>query len=178
MQTDRFFIITGGPGSGKTMLITALGGINRMPESGRAVIQDELATSGDALPWHDPLAFAGKMLEKDTASWEAAHQLKGPVIFDRAIPDAVGYLTLSGLAVPPHIARAAAQYRYNRRVFIAPPWREIYETDSERKQDFAEAERTFEVLSGVYRECGYELSELPKLPPSARAQFVVERLSF
>ena len=53
-----------------------------------------------------------------------------------------------------------------------------YETDSERKQDFAEAERTFEVLSGVYRECGYELSELPKLPPSARAQFVVERLGF
>jgi len=172
VQTDRFFIITGGPGSGKTTLITALGGIDRMPESGRAVIQDELATSGDALPWHDPLAFAGKMLEKDTASWEAAHQLKGPVIFDRGIPDVVGYLTLSGLAVPPHIARAAVQYRYNPRVFIAPPWREIFTLDAERKQNFAEAEATHCAMQETYTGLGYELIALPLVSAEERAAFV------
>jgi predicted ATPase len=61
-------------------------------------------------------------------------------------------------------------------VFLAPPWKEIYETDSERKQDFAEAERTFTQLSEVYRRCGYESMLLPKLTPSARAQFILDQL--
>ena len=60
-------------------------------------------------------------------------------------------------------------------IFLAPPWREIYETDQERKQDFAEAERTFVVLAEVYRRCGYELVELPRLPPQARARFILDR---
>jgi predicted ATPase len=61
-------------------------------------------------------------------------------------------------------------------VFLAPPWREIYRTDSERKQDFAEAERTYRGLWETYEECGYRLIELPKLEPIARARFVCEHL--
>jgi predicted ATPase len=40
--TDRFFIVTSGPGSGKSTLIDALAarGISSMPEAGRAIIQD------------------------------------------------------------------------------------------------------------------------------------------
>lgn len=158
---DRFFIITGGPGSGKTTLISALDGMHRLPEAGRAVIQDELASGGNALPWRDPLAFAEKMFERDVASWEAARGLDGPVIFDRGIPDIVGYLRLSGISVPPHIAKAAAERRYNVRVFIAPPWQAIFTQDAERKQTFAEAEATYQAMRRTYAELGYELIVLP-----------------
>jgi predicted ATPase len=61
-------------------------------------------------------------------------------------------------------------------VFLAPPWKEIYATDNERKQDFAEAERTFELMAAVYQQCDYELSELPKAKPDARAQFILKQL--
>ena len=58
-------------------------------------------------------------------------------------------------------------------VFLAPPWKEIYETDNERKQDFAEAERTFAQMVQVYQECGYTISELRKAKPAARANFIL-----
>ena len=38
----------------------------------------------------------------------------------------------------------AENWRYNKSIFILPPWQEIYETDNERKQDWEEAVLTFE----------------------------------
>ena len=62
------------------------------------------------------------------------------------------------------------------RPVFAPPWKEIYETDKERKQDFEEAERTCALLEQTYRECGYEVVELPRLAPKERAEFIVKPL--
>ena len=61
---DRLFVITGGPGSGKSTLIDALAGhgICTMPEAGRAIIRDQVAIGGEALPWSDRRAFAELML--------------------------------------------------------------------------------------------------------------------
>ena len=54
----------------------------------------------------------------------------------------MGYLRLLGLPVPAHIRRAAKAFRYNRRVFIAPPWAEIFRGDRKCRQSFDEAVRT------------------------------------
>src|SRR5205085_10525905 len=62
----------------------------------------------------------------------------------------------------------SSEYRYARRVFFAPAWKEIYATDQERKQDFAEAERTCDQILEVYQECGYEVVELPRIAPGER----------
>jgi predicted ATPase len=59
---------------------------------------------------------------------------------------------------------------------LAPPWKEIYRTDGERKQDFREADRTYQYMAEVYRECGYETIELPKLTPAERAKFILDQL--
>ena len=61
-------------------------------------------------------------------------------------------------------------------VFLAPAWRKIYITDDERKQDYAEAERTTELMKAVYEECGYEVVELPKASPEKRAEFILQHL--
>jgi predicted ATPase len=71
---------------------------------------------------------------------------------------------------------ACRQYRYAAEVFVAPPWQEIYETDNERKQDFAEAERTWKQITETYQECGYSLIELPNTTPKLRADFILEHL--
>jgi hypothetical protein len=49
---------------GKTTLIDALAaeGIRHMPEAGRAIIRDQVAIGGTALPWADRAAFAELML--------------------------------------------------------------------------------------------------------------------
>jgi len=176
MLTDPpdFHIITGGPGSGKTTLIAALAaeGFNHMPEAGRAIIRDQTAIGGTSLPWADRAAFAELMLGWELRSWHEAHNGTGPVIFDRGVPDVVGYLRLCGLPVPAHAARAAELFRYSARVFIAPPWPDIFVSDAERKQDWAEAQATYEAMVGVYTGLGYELVTLPLAPVGERARFV------
>lgn len=170
---DRLFVITGGPGSGKSTLIAALAaaGHATMPEAGRAIIREQMAIGGSALPWDDRTAFAKLMLERELRSYGKALATAGPVILDRGIPDVIGYLDLCGLPVPDPMRRAAEAYRYNRRVFIAPHWPAIFAQDAERKQSPEEAEATCRVMERTYRALGYDLVPLPLEP-------VVDRLAF
>jgi predicted ATPase len=177
-KTDQFYILTGGPGSGKSTLLAALCelGLHTMPEAGRAVIQQQVARGGNALPWGDRLAFAEQMFECDALSWRAAHAFKGPVLFDRGVADVVGYLRLCDLPVPPHILTAAHTFAYNRQVFIAPPWPAIFAQDAERKQSMEEAEATWRTMVDVYTELGCRLVTLPLASVPERAQFVLEMI--
>ncbi|TIS99861.1 AAA family ATPase [Mesorhizobium sp.] len=173
-DSDRFFVLTGGPGSGKTALIEALrsAGLATSTEAGRGIIRDQAAIGGSALPWHDPALFAELMLSWELRSYQAALEQNGPVFFDRGVPDTLGYLRLIGLPVPDHVRNAAERFRYANHVFIAPPWPEIFRQDSERKQTLDEAERTYHALTSVYTELGYELVPLPLAPVEARLRFI------
>jgi predicted ATPase len=97
----------------------------------------------------------------------------GTVFFDRGVPDVIGYLRLLGLPVPVHMMRAADLFRYSRRVFIAPPWPEIFAPDRERKQTLEEAARTCAAMIETYGELGYDLVELPRAPVAARLAFIL-----
>lgn len=178
MTTDHLFVITGGPGSGKSSVIGALAaqGVATMPEAGRAIIRAQVAAGGEALPWADRAAFAEQMLGWDLRSHREATGSAGPVILDRGIPDVMGYLRLSGLPVPAHVEHASAAFRYNRAVFIAPHWPAIYAQDAERKQDEGEAAATHDMMARVYIELGYNLVPLPLDSVAERVRFVLERI--
>lgn len=174
-NNDRIFVVTGGPGSGKTALLDALetAGFARTVEAGRGIIQDQVAIGGNALPWGDRAAFAELMLALEMRSYALARRHDSPVFCDRGVPDTIGYLRIIGSPVPSHFHKAADIFRYHRRVLVAPPWREIFTTDSERKQDFAEAERTYHAMLETYAGLGYELVTLPCVPVLERLRFVL-----
>lgn len=176
-KAERFLVLTGGPGSGKSTLIDALerAGFSRSLEAGRGVIQDQVSIGGPAVPWDNRTLFAELMLCWEMRSYRMAEQQTGPIFFDRGVPDVIGYLRLSELPVPAYFKKAAGIFRYNRRVFIAPPWREIFQQDRERKQDFEEAVRTFQTLAVTYQDLGYELVELPRVSVEERVRFVLEK---
>jgi predicted ATPase len=177
-DAERFILITGGPGSGKSTLIDYLqeAGFSRSYEAGRGVIQDQMAIGGRALPWNDPDLFAELMLCWELRSYHSAATRMAPVFFDRGIPDIIGYLRLEGRPVPAHLHTAARTFRYHPRVFIAPPWPEIYQQDAERKQSLAEAERTYESMVTTYTEYGYELVHLPRVTVEERVRYVTDHL--
>lgn len=175
---ERFVILTGGPGSGKTTLIEALKrrGHAASVEAGRAIIRQHLSIDGPALPWKDPSLFAELMLSWELRSYEMAQSFSGTVFFDRGVPDIAGYLRLSGMSVPDHVHQAAQLHRYNPQVFILPPWAEIFHEDRERKQTFDEARRTYHAMVHAYGDYGYELIEVASLPVSERADLILAQL--
>jgi len=176
---DRFVVVTGGPGSGKTTLLNnlAAAGFPSTLEAGRGVIQDQTAIGGSALPWEDRALFAELMLSWEMRSYRWAQQQFGTVLFDRALPDVVGYLRLSGIPVPAHVSTAAATFPYHRQVFIAPPWPDIFSQDAQRRQDLAEAERTHDMMVETYTSLGYELVTLPRTNVATRTTFVTHRIT-
>ena len=182
-NNPNLFVISGGPGSGKTTVVRELArlGFPHAPEVARQIIQEQVRTGGTALPWQDREVYTRLMLQRSVTAYLEHTPALSPVFSDRGIPDTLCYARLIGLHdrdLISNIQEACRRYRYAPRVFLAPPWKQIYETDTERRQDFAEAERTFEQMAEVYLECGYQLSELPKLTPVARARFILEQLQF
>lgn len=125
-----------------------------MAEAGRAIIRDQVAIGGEALPWADRGMFAELMLSWDIRSYRSALKIEGPVIFDRGVPDVLGYLRLCGLPIASHVEKAAQIFRYHLRIFIAPHWPEIFAMDAERKQSFEEVQKTHQVMFETYSALG------------------------
>jgi predicted ATPase len=175
-NSDRFFVLTGGPGAGKTTLIEALrnAGFATMPEAGRAIIRDQLQIGGPATHQNDPALFAELMLAFDMQSYRRALDQTGPVFFDRGITELAGYHRMMGMPAPAHFRTAAEEFRYNTKVFVAPPWPDIFANDTERKQSLGEAVRTHGATVMTYTEFGYEVVPLPRTSVEERLRFILE----
>lgn len=59
--------------------------------------------------------------------------------------------------------------RYYERVFLTPPWPEIYGTDPERRHGFDDAVAEHDRLAAFFSSLGYEIMMLPNVSVSDRA---------
>ncbi|HSX74050.1 MAG TPA: AAA family ATPase [Shinella sp.] len=175
-MSDRFILISGCSGGGKSTLLEALRrrGHAVVEEPGRRIVRAELASGGTALPWLDLAAFARRAIAMALADRAAMQHHPGPVFFDRGLIDAAVALDAEG--GEPVLPALAASHRYNRQVFLTPPWPEIRAEDPERRHDHAAALAEYERLEKAYPALGYEVVVLPRMPVAARADFVLGRL--
>ena len=109
------------------------------------------------------------------ADREAAQTHSGWVFFDRGLIDAAS--ALEDITGQQALETLGARHRYHRRVFLAPPWPEIYETDAERRHEFEASLPEYSRLEKTLPILGYEVIPLPKVAISARADFVLAALS-
>jgi predicted ATPase len=143
---------------------------------GRKIIQEQLLIGGNALHWGDREMFLELMLSRSMGDYDRVADSRGHVFFDRGVPELVGYGPLVGFPTPAHVRKAAELFRYAPAVFVMPPWREIYQNDAERKQDFAEAIASYDLAVSTYREFGYEPVDVPKASVAERLRFILERV--
>ena len=177
MLKDRFFILTGAFGSGKSTLLRylQLRGVPGVVEPARPILAQQRSIQGNGLPERDPRLFVELMFSRMLDSWEQSDALSGPVLFDRGIPDILGYAALLGFEFPPG-ENAARLCRYNPRVFIAPAWEQIYCTDDERTVPFSGAREFGDRIRAIYERLGYTLIDLPCVSVEERAEFILGHL--
>ena len=173
---DNFVVISGCSGGGKSALLAELGrrGHPIVEEPGRRIVKQELKTGGSALPWVDEVAFARRAIALALADRATASGLDGWVFFDRGLVDAAaGLQHLTGEQM---LGALGQCHRYHRRVFLTPPWHEIYATDPERRHGFDVAAAEYSRLCEAYPLLGYEVLLLPKVDVMERADFVLRML--
>jgi predicted ATPase len=144
-------------------------------EPGRRIVRRVLAGEAGPLPWTDREGFARRCVELALADRAAARGETGWVFFDRGLIDAVA--NLEHVTGRPDPDRLAETHRHHPRVFLAPPWPEIYVQDAERRHGFEEAVAEYERLARVYPALGHDVVLLPKTGVVARADFVLATLA-
>ena len=163
----RRIVITGCSGGGKSALAAELRARGHVviDEPGRRVIAAERASGGTGLPWEDADRFA------DLAFWMAVGDHAGAeaalTFFDRSALDQAAWYARRGTAPPGEVPH------YDQTVFLAPPWPEIYEPDSDRRHGFETAVEEYDDLVRRLPGWGYRCHTLPKAPVVARADHVL-----
>ncbi len=172
---ERFIVISGCSGGGKSMLLAELAqrGYAVVEEPGRRIVQQELQGGGAALPWVDPVAFARRAIAMSLEDRAWASTLdEGWVFFDWGLIDAAaGLQHLTGESI---LAELGQAHRYHRQVFLAPPWPEIYKNDGERRHGLDAAMAEYSRLRESYSLLGYEVLILPKVGVAERADIVLD----
>ena len=122
MENRKFFVVTGGPGAGKTTVLMTLQrlGYQVVPEVARQIIQEQVASGGTALPWQDRESYTSLMLQRSIQSFVDNTPAKSVTFADRGIPDTLCYARLTGLADHETILAACHEYRYAQLVFNRP----------------------------------------------------------
>lgn len=172
---DRFVVISGCSGGGKSTLLTELKrrGYAVVEEPGRRIIAEELQGSGQALPWVDLAAFAKRAVETSLRDRDLAKNKPGVEFFDRGLIDAAAALAY---ATGKPVLQIYAAERYHSRVFMTPPWPEIYANDADRRHGLQDAIGEYERLLVAFSSLGYTVEVLPKNGVAQRADFILERL--
>jgi predicted ATPase len=174
---NTFVVISGCSGGGKSTLLAELQrrGYATVKEPGRRIVAEEIEAGGTALPWVDVEAFARRAIRMAIADRAAAPHDGRPVFFDRGLIDAAS--ALEAMTGEPVLRPLAEAHPYHARVFLTPPWPEIYLTDAERRHGMDAAIAEYERLCRDYPALGYEVDILPKIEVAERADYVLDRLT-
>lgn len=177
MTKNNFYVITGGPGGGKTSLLQSLAskGYNYVPETARQIIKARLGKG--LTPRPDAKTFAQEIFNQDWNNFFSNSELSSLLFFDRSFMDSAYMLFDADQDSYGKIRDTHLSNRYNNKVFITPPWKEIYHSDDERDQSFEQSIEIYGRLENWYRKHDYDIVVLPKDTVENRANFVLAQVT-
>ena len=165
-------LISGAPGTGKTSIINELSkkGYPCHFEVSREIISNQIASKGKITPWQNLETFSQIVFKKRRIQFD--NTTEKITFYDRGIIDVIAYMRKEGLKINPEWIRIAKEYRYFNKVFIAPPWEDIYQNDEERMEDFNTSIEVHKYMVSTYESFGYEIVLIPKVSVNKRIIFI------
>jgi predicted ATPase len=171
-------VITGGPGTGKTTIIDGLieQGYSCFPEISRQITLEAKKQGIEQLFLEKPLLFSELLLEGRKKQFNSAIQDQAEIVFmDRGIPDILAYMHYIGDSYPAFFDQACKDHNY-AKIFVLPPWQEIYVSDEARYENYEQAKLIFNHLLETYQKYDYNLIEVPKGTVEERIVFILNEL--
>ncbi len=170
-----WYVLTGGPCAGKTTLLAELEkrGYKTVPEAARTYIDQERA-KGRTLEEirSDEGAFQHALIPMKVSAEQNASKDE-VIFFDRGMHDSLVYFSYAGVSHHPELDEALTHLHY-RKVFILDML--PYEKDDARTENYDTASQIHLDLKTAYQNAGMEVVEVPVMPVSARADFVLSHL--
>ena len=171
-------VITGGPGSGKTLLIKHIQdqGYQCMHEISRTITIEAQKNGIEQLFLEDPLLFSKKLFDGRLRQFHDSKVIERSYLFyDRGLPDITAYLDYTNSDYPEDFNKSCNINRYDS-IFLLPPWKNIYKQDNERYESFKEAKIIYQYLVNGYRKYGYEINEVPSGSLEFRTRYIFKKL--
>ena len=168
-------VITRGPCSGKTTLISLLAdtGFQTVPETARLYIEREMARGRTIDEIREDADALERGLIEMQLRFERALRATDVAFLDRAVPDCLAWWRVFGLN-PNEFLTECFRHRY-ASVFVLDPL--PIQPDGFRPEDEAVAAFLDEWIVRDYSSLGYQVVRVPVLAPEERLAFVLERLS-
>lgn len=174
-RLTQWYVLTGGPSSGKTTTIELLRarGFKVVPEHAREYIDEQIEAGRtlEDIRSHNE-EFQRQIIKRQIAHEEALNPHE-QVFLDRAVPDSLAYFRFLGLE-PDHFLLDAVRSSAYKKVFIldllpiAP--------DEARTEDAHDQQRIHEELLKVYQELNCHVEIVPVLSAEDRVSYILARL--
>ncbi|RJQ34108.1 hypothetical protein C4568_03125 [Candidatus Parcubacteria bacterium] len=170
-----WYVITGGPSSGKTTTVNLLKdrGYKTTIEHARHYI-DTQKIAGKTVEEirKNQLSFQQGILNMQTDQ-EQALPSDETIFLDRAIPDALAYYRFLKLPEDEKLQKAMHKFSY-KKVFVLDPLPLV--KDYARTEDEAAQKNIHVLLTNVYESLQYPVVHVPVLPPEERVDFILKNL--
>ena len=166
------YVITGGPGVGKTKTLLELQKLGHqiVPEAARHLIEQEQQKPQGVLPWTNLFVFQ-QLVTQLQLEFESRISV-GVAFLDRGFVDNFAYCKLGNILVPEELVALKTTHKYDG-VFVLDPLL-AYSKDAVRKEDAAFAQALHAAILEVYHEQGYVPIVVPVLEPEDRAKFILK----
>ena len=186
-EKRRKIVITGAPGTGKTVLVEGLEAqgftcyheiIRTMTAEAKKQGKKTAELTINPLNFvADPMAFNRMLLEGRLAHYKTALKKQDSISFlDRGLPDVLAYMDYFEQKYPDEFLETCNAHRYDT-IFMVPPWKEIYVSDNERLETYEQAEELHHHLVEAYQRFGYNLIMVPKTTIPERIEFVLNNVT-
>ncbi len=177
MKGLKLFIISGGPGTGKTSIINEFSKKFKVfPEAAREVGNNDPRFMGKSVKEINPYDFQRAIFDFQKNEFNKIKEKNHKILFsDRGFGDTLAYYEFHNLKIPKDEFDYARKFRCSK-IFILD-FLNFYEKDALRQENNKEQKKIHELIIAMYQKLDYKPIIVPFMSILERVNFVLSKIN-